>query len=446
MNVKQDLLRLIGGAQKRLASDVELSTVLRGGFIVLMIQIIGAALSFFSIALVARMLGAEQYGVFAFYFSLLTVLALFGGIGFPAATVKFVAEYRERRNYGALKGFLRFAFWLTIFSGAAIALIAGGATNLFGLAFGSAPPQLYWAAFAAVPLLAAATLYAETARAYLWPLLYEAPSRIIRPLILIGGVALIQLSGQTPTALTAILSALAGILAVLCVLQIATGAKLRPDLRSAPPLFEPRKWFAMAIPMLASRGFGFVLLEIDILMTGIFLAPADVAIYQAAARTSMLAAMIIYAQNAFIAPRVAALFESGRRDEVQKLLRSVVRLTFVLSLAFAAALIAFGKPILSLFGHEFTAGHSVLIVLVLSVLTTISTGPLGIILNMTGHQKLCAYIMGGAVLLNLAMHALLIPMFGIVGAALAVLIANVVTRSVMLSAVNRTTGLNPTVS
>ena len=60
----------IAETRRNLQLNVEFSTVVSGGFVVLIIQIIGAALSFVALALVARLIGQEEYGVFAFYLSL----------------------------------------------------------------------------------------------------------------------------------------------------------------------------------------------------------------------------------------------------------------------------------------------------------------------------------------------------------------------------------------
>ena len=186
-------------------------------------------------------------------------------------------------------------------------------------------------------------------------------------------------------------------------------------------------------------------MEIDVLMTGLFLPARDVALYQVAARTSFLVAMIGFAQNAILAPRIAALFKSGKTEAVQGLLTASVRITFVLSAVFGVLLMAAGKPVLSLFGSEFANASPVLAILVISILLTTSTGPLSIILNMTGRQKLAAMIMGGAVVLNVVLHAIFIPLFGLFGAALAVLSANAIMRVILLTAVRKSTGLNPSI-
>ena len=152
MNKASRLFNTISSLRKKLRSDYELSRVLKGGGVVLLIQIAGAGLSFIATAVVARLLGVEQYGIFAFYLSLSAVLVLFGGLGVPGAAVKFVAEYRELHDYAALKGFLRAGYWLTLATSAAIAVAAGLTTAALGVEFADAPPMLYWTAFAAIPI------------------------------------------------------------------------------------------------------------------------------------------------------------------------------------------------------------------------------------------------------------------------------------------------------
>ena len=445
MNKASRLFNTISSLRKKLRSDYELSRVLKGGGVVLLIQIAGAGLSFIATAVVARLLGVEQYGIFAFYLSLSAVLVLFGGLGVPGAAVKFVAEYRELHDYAALKGFLRAGYWLTLATSAAIAVAAGLTTAALGVEFADAPPMLYWTAFAAIPILAIVSFFAESARGFLWPVLYEAPVRVGRPLALMLGVLALHWPEAEAAALTATAANLIGALLICSILQVAVSVKSKPTLRGVAPRYELSNWLGAAVPMLASRGFGFVLMEIDVLMTGLFLPARDVALYQVAARTSFLVAMIGFAQNAILAPRIAALFKSGKTEAVQGLLTASVRITFVLSAVFGVLLMAAGKPVLSLFGSEFANASPVLAILVISILLTTSTGPLSIILNMTGRQKLAAMIMGGAVVLNVVLHAIFIPLFGLFGAALAVLSANAIMRVILLTAVRKSTGLNPSI-
>lgn len=426
---------------RALSKNTEFSAVLRGSSVVLMLQVLRAGISFAALAGLARMIGPDQYGIFAFYFSLITLLSLLGGVGFPSAAVRFVASYREVQDWGRLKGFLRVAFATVSVVSALLAILLGMATMLNGAGYGGVPPKVFWLAFACVPILALVRLHAQTARAFLWPVLFEGPARILVPSVLLLVVFAAWLLGLEPDAQYALGAVLGGAILAGLTLHLILKRRLNPMLSDQPAKYETRLWTVAAIPMLASSGGGFILSEIDILMAGYFLPPRDVAVYQAAARISMLSAMIIYAQNSFVGPRIAGLYHSGRQQEVKDLLVRTVRITLLLSALFVVMLVIFGQSVLAIFGPEFREGYTALIILLASVLATTSTGPLGLVLNMTGHARTAALIVGFSVLLNLIAHVILVPMFGIAGSASAVLVANVTIRFCLRVAVKAKTGL-----
>src|SRR3970040_1090867 len=88
-------IRSVRRLTAHVAAHPDLDVVLRGAGVVFAIQIVGAALSYFALVLLARWIGAGQYGVYDFYISLATIIALPAGLGFPASAVRFVAQYRE---------------------------------------------------------------------------------------------------------------------------------------------------------------------------------------------------------------------------------------------------------------------------------------------------------------------------------------------------------------
>ena len=82
-------------------------------------------------------------------------------------------------------------------------------------------------------------------------------------------------------------------------------------------------------------------------------------------------------------------------------------------------LMVFGGQVLGLFGSEFMAAQWCLTILVLGQLINATTGPGGYLLDLTGHQDRSARVRCGSAVLNLSLNYLLIPKFGIMGAAIA---------------------------
>ncbi len=421
----------------------DLFAVLQGASTIFFVLIAGAGLGYFALVLIARSIGAEQYGVYAFLFSLVTVLSLITALGLPYAGVRYFAQYKEEEDHERLRGFFDFGRLLVLCSGLIVAAIASAII----IALDIHPKQTSVAttliAFSAIPILGLTSFYIAAARAFFWPLLTEAPVRIVRPLVLIIGVGGLVLAGYQPTSLETMIIAVAGTLIGLCILHFYVGPRLSRTFGDASPRREPRSWLGVSLPMLVPSAFAIMLVELDVIFVGLFLGPETTAVYQAAARTSILVSFFFGSVISLGAPRIAALYASGRMPELQSLSRSITQWIFWPTLAFSIFLLATGKWILSLFGDDFTSGYAILSILIFSAVFNAATGPVTILLTMTGHQNICARVFVISLVCNIFLHITLIPMFGVTGAATAVLSTIVISRTWLLLEVNSRLDIYP---
>ncbi len=169
-----------------------------------------------------------------------------------------------------------------------------------------------------------------------------------------------------------------------------------------------------------------ILQNTDVLVVSRYLTPADVGIYFAASKTMSLVLFVHYAVGSAVANRFAALHAAGDRAGLRVFVREAVNWTFWPSLAGAIGLSVFGKPLLWLFGPEFTEGYPVMLILVLGFLARASIGPADYLLNMLGEQSINAAILLVSAILNIALAFALVPRFGLIGAASATSITLVV--------------------
>jgi len=99
------------------------------------------------------------------------------------------------------------------------------------------------------------------------------------------------------------------------------------------------------------------------------------------------------------------------------------------------------KLILKLFGPEFIFADKALTVLALGQFVNVATGSVGYLLMMSGHEKLMRNNIIFAAVLNVAFNIILIPRFGIVGAASSTAAALSVMNIVSMGLVYWKTGL-----
>jgi O-antigen/teichoic acid export membrane protein len=181
---------------------------------------------------------------------------------------------------------------------------------------------------------------------------------------------------------------------------------------------------------------------VDVLVLQAFVGPADVAVYHAATKTLVLIGFVSYAVSAASAHRFSAYHVAGERAKLADFVAGTIRWTFWPSLALAVALIIVGRPLLALFGPGFADGYPLMFVLVVGLLARASVGPAERLLSMQGEQRTSAAVYAGAFAVNLVLCLILIPRFGLIGAASATASAIVCESVSLFVAAKRRLGLH----
>lgn len=408
-------LRLAGGGARKAA------------LVTLMIRVAGAALAYLAQVLMARWMGAHDYGIFSVVWTVVMILALFACLGFSSSPGRFIPLYRSDGALALLRGYLM-ASRVIVFL-AAIAI--GGAAALLVLMLrrhlDPAYVQPLMLAMLALPFFALAGVQDGIARAHDRPDLGLMPGFIWRPLLILLLLFVAMQAGSIPDASTAVL---AGTIASALValdqlwrLNRVTGRHVP----AGPRAHAPRLWLAVSLPMLLVEGFLQLVTSADVIMVSFWQSPDEVAVYFAASKTLALVHFIYFAVRAASAHRFAALHgaahESAGRAAFEAYVRRAGFWTFWPSVAAAGLLLAVAPFLLALFGPGFEAGTPLIAVLLIGVLARASAGPADALLTMCGLQKVCAVIYSGVFILNVGLNLLLIPPFGLMGAAVATSLA-----------------------
>jgi O-antigen/teichoic acid export membrane protein len=238
---------------------------------------------------------------------------------------------------------------------------------------------------------------------------------------------------------TAVHGLIAASLGMWIMTLIQTALLRRRLKRTVPPgerRYALRYWMVTSLPIAFVDGFFLLLTYVDTLILQMFVGPAEIAVYYAATKTLAILNFIYFAVSAASAHRFAHYYVRGEHDKLAAFLKDTVRWTFWPSLALGLTMLALGKPILSLFGPGFAEGYPLLFVLAIGLMARASVGPAERLLSMQDQQIASAMIYGCAFATNLALCLLLIPHFGLIGAAASTASA-VVTESVLLFVVTK---------
>lgn len=403
---------LLSGADDRAVSG-------RVAMLAFITRVVSAVIALGSQALLARWLGEHEYGIFVVVWVAAVIVGGFASIGFQVSTLRFIPEYIERKRNGLLRGIVRGAPLYGLAASTTIALIGMAALYFFRDTLDDHHVIPFFLAAVCLPMLAVSEIQDGMARAFTWPGLALAPTFIYRPLAIILFMFLGLQLGAEPDAVTAMWATVTGCYIVTIVQALMLHRRLRSVVTPGKRIFRPALWIAISAPMFLVEGFYNLMTNVDILAVGALMEPDRAAVYFATVKTLALVHFVYFAVRAASANRFAQYHYSGDRLRMTGFIRDTLHWTFWPSIAISIALLLVGKPLLSLFGPGFTDGYPLLFIFVIGLIVRASVGPAESILTMAGEQRICALIYVGAFALNAGLNFILIPIWGLSGAAIA---------------------------
>jgi O-antigen/teichoic acid export membrane protein len=381
-------------------------------------------------------MGEFAFGVYVYVW---TWVLLVGGLvdfGLSSAAQRFVPEYTKRSQWELLRGFLCGSRLLTLATATGVALCGALAVWLFATALDQIDVVPLYLAWATLPFFAVTRMQEGLARACDWINLALLPPYVIRSLLLVAFMAGARAAGIASDAACAMGSATLATVATAVVQALMLERRLTRRLDPGPKRYEVSRWFATAIPIFMVEGFYLLLTYTDVLVLQRFRPPDEVGVYYAAAKTLALVAFVYFSVSAATAHRFTEYHVTGDRQRLAKFLANAIHWTFWPSLIAAALILALGREVLRLFGPHFVDGYPLMFVLAAGLLARAAVGPVERLLNMVGEQRVCALVYATAFTVNVAACVMLIPRFGILGAAIATAIA-VFTESTLLFVVTQ---------
>ena len=309
------------------------------------------------------------------------------------------------------------------------------------------PPLVtgFCVALAALPFAALLRLRQGAMRGLHHAVMAQIPRQVVRPLVfLILVIAAYLALGEALSAPVA-LALYAGAMFVAFVLATGLRRTVTPsEVKSARPQYHTGRWLREALPLLLSGGLVTVSTNLDVIMLGILQGSEQVGQYSVAKSIVGLILVARRAINAPFGPTVASLYSQQATDDLQAIVTKSARAVLAVALPVALVCIFFGEWILQFFGPEFTRAATVLVILSLGQLFSAAMGSLNLLLQMTRHPGEAAKATMTGILVNIGLICILVPFFGMEGAAIAVT-AGLIARSVMMAlAVRRRLGLSTT--
>lgn len=395
----------------------------------------------------ARLMKVDQYGVYIYSMSWLNLLLLIGNMGLDATVVRYLPQYVSQGEWGYCRGIIRRSYQIAFPAGVILFLSASGAVlagrahlieeNLMGtLLIG----------LAALPLWTAIKLTQGILQALKKPGFSQFLDGVLSPVLLLamlGAVAILNISISAITTMAAF--AISRLVVLLFGALWLRSRVISLEVRSAGAQYNTREWLKFAMPMLLIAGTHVIMSNTDVIMIGMIMDTSQVGIYSVSARLASLVAVSLAFVNMVLTPYIVEYFFNERRVELQNFISMSVRIVALFAVPVFFLLMIFGKPVLGLFGDEFKNGYLSLLILIVGQFVNALSGSVGYVMVMTGKQKQAGIVFAISAVLNIIMNLILIPFFGIAGAAVATAVSLILWNVTLVVYIKNRLNLNSTI-
>jgi O-antigen/teichoic acid export membrane protein len=393
--------------------------LVRSGFLTVGIKLANTALSFITVTILARLLGPKGYGTYAYVIALVSMLSVPVQFGLPTLVVRETAKAQALKAWGLLRG-------VVLISSTAIALASAIGAWLFAQRFTYEQLATFGWGLLLLPLLALGAIRGAILRGLRHVIAGQFPEFLVRPVLFLILVLLAMYGWPQATASPAsvmAINAFAAATAFLFGLWALHRHWPEPASTAAPATLH-HDWLRSLWPLGLGAGMHFINSHTDIIMLGFFESSAEVGTYRVAVAGAALVSLVLAAGNMVISPHFSQLYAERRNDELQKLATRSARLMFTASLPIGLAFIVFGNELLTFaFGADYVPAYASLVILSVGQLFNVFAGSVGMLLNMTGHERDATRGVAVAAVANVPLNLALIPAFGMEGAAIATAIS-----------------------
>jgi O-antigen/teichoic acid export membrane protein len=374
--------------------------------------------------LLARLLGSEHYGLYNLSLTTLTVIAALAALGLDTAMVRYIAMFAQRRDDARVWGTIQLGLGVTV----ALSLWLGGGlyllSDVIAVRIFHEPRlgPLLRLASAVVPFLTLSNVIAAATQGFKkmqYATLARDVTQPLLRLLLIAGLIVVGVSAAGALVIYGLA------VAISAAMLLSFLHRRLFSLRRAPGTArrESREIFQFALPVFFSDLMTTFRDNVQTLLLGALNTVSSVGVFAVANQLNMVGSMFQSAVATAARPIIAELYDQGKWAQMGRIYQTTTKWSFMLNLPIFLTIVLFPSQILAIFGESYVVGSPALVLLACGIMVDISTGMCGIILDMTGHAgwKLINSIIRLGI--SLGLSALLIPPWGVMGAATSALVA-----------------------
>jgi O-antigen/teichoic acid export membrane protein len=405
----------------------DLSLLARGGVINLVGGVIYGILGFVVVTVVTRGLAASGAGLFFEGVALFNISTDILVLGADVGLVKFISAHRAVGSGRGPRSTLVIALTPVASIAGAVAIAGWIATPRLAAALGHGAVDLheltsYIRIFVvAVPVSVVYTASIAATRGFGTMVPAVVVDKISKPTLQLALVAAAVAAGfgTTALALAWTLPVALGLVAAFASLAGLIRRMERSERHSAisPPPSPVDRFWRFAAPRGFAGVFQVVVLWLDTLLLGVLRSSREAGIYTASSRYLLIGAFVLTAVNQAAAPQIGALLAAREMRRAETVFQSATWWTIAATWPIFLTVVIFAPVVLKVFGSGFEQGVPVLVILGTAAMVGAATGSVDWVLLMGGKSRWNLLNTAVALVANVGLNLLLIPRFGMVGAA-----------------------------
>ncbi|MHC1560620.1 oligosaccharide flippase family protein [Actinomycetospora sp. C-140] len=416
----------------------------------------GIGMSAVATFLIARLLGAQAYGDYAWAMSWVIILRLVVTLGFDKLLVRELAALGARGAGLAGRGLTRRCYIVVVVVSVA-AVVAAVPVGMFVSDPETNQFECLVVALFALPFVGLMAANGGALQGAGRIVLSRVPEDAVYSVLLLVGVALAQTLWSTSQDEAVLLTALRGVafvgaLAVGLILMRRSlhhhseneerlggrGALSRDFRRDFGGLLKS------AVPLIVVSGANVFIVEFGTIAVGIFHDSAAAGGYAVCSRVAFLLTITEFVANQVLGPLIARLYAEGKIERLQRIVNRVTCGVLGLTGVGVVVLIVFAPQILELFGGSYASSSQVLRILAIAWLVNFSAGPCGLLLIMTGLERDAAVGLGVAAVICIPLTLILVGPLAGAGSAIAMLVCSAIWNLLLARACWKKRGIDPT--
>jgi len=407
--------------------EKHLTTIAKQSGIVFTGKFIGYILGLVSNFVLARFYGPKILGQYALVLVTVNIISIFTIFGFNNGLTKYISRYRVAKQTKSLNEIIKIAF----IYGVLFSII--GAIVLFLLKYIVANSIfkdsglvncLVYGSWLVIPLTII-SIFNGLYRGFKQLQYPVISNEIIRRIIFSIIIIIFALLNIKNTSVVIASSLFAQILVVFYLTGKVSTLKinfknilLMPIKNTIKEKKVKKEFFTYSSTLILISFMGVILHRIDKVMLGTYMTSEVVGIYSIASTIAGLTTFLLASSNMIFSSVISELYSIKKIKMLGDLYSTITKWIIILTLPIVISIIFFSDTILRFFVLIYTIGSSALIILALGQMINAFVGANGIILNMSGHEKLLLINNISMAIINVIFNAILIPRIGILGAAI----------------------------